>query len=86
MIISRIKNYDKSFRAIVPSGLGIVPEQRLSLVILKSLSLIKRRKETNLMLEYKKDGWKAAISLAPAMILLAVFTFWPILILLEWRL
>ncbi|HRT68952.1 MAG TPA: sugar ABC transporter permease [Bacilli bacterium] len=31
------------------------------------------------MLEYKKDGWKAAISLAPAMILLAVFTFWPIL-------
>ncbi len=31
------------------------------------------------MLEYKKDGWKAAISLAPGMILLAIFTFWPIL-------
>ena len=31
------------------------------------------------MLEYKKDGWKAAISLAPGLILLAIFTFWPIL-------
>lgn len=31
------------------------------------------------MLEYKKDGWKAALSLAPALILLSVFTFWPII-------
>jgi multiple sugar transport system ATP-binding protein len=29
MIISRIKNYDKSFRAIVPSGLGIVPGAKI---------------------------------------------------------
>lgn len=31
------------------------------------------------MLEWKKDGWKAFISLAPAMILLAIFTFYPII-------
>ncbi len=30
------------------------------------------------MLEWKKDGWKAAGSLAPALIILAIFTFYPI--------
>ncbi len=30
------------------------------------------------MLEWKKDGWKAAICLAPALLILAVFTFYPI--------
>ena len=31
------------------------------------------------MLEYKKDTWKAIVSLAPTLILMAVFTFWPII-------
>jgi multiple sugar transport system permease protein len=31
------------------------------------------------MLEYKKDGWKAALALAPTLLLMAVFTFWPII-------
>ena len=31
------------------------------------------------MLEWKKDGWKALISLAPAMIILIIFTFYPII-------
>lgn len=31
------------------------------------------------MLEWKKDGWKAAIALAPMLILMAVFTFYPII-------
>ena len=31
------------------------------------------------MLEYKKDTWKAVVSLAPTLILMAVFTFWPII-------
>lgn len=30
------------------------------------------------MLEWKKDGWKAAICLAPMLILMAIFTFYPI--------
>lgn len=38
------------------------------------------KKNTNTgMLEWKKDGWKAVISLAPAMLILAVFTFYPII-------
>lgn len=31
------------------------------------------------MLEFKKDGLKAAIFLAPSMLLMLVFTFWPII-------
>lgn len=31
------------------------------------------------MLEYKKDGWKAAICLAPSLLLMCIFTFWPII-------
>lgn len=31
------------------------------------------------MLEWKKDGWKAALALAPMLILLLVFTFYPII-------
>ena len=31
------------------------------------------------MLEYKKDGWKAAIALGPTLLLLSVFTFYPII-------
>jgi multiple sugar transport system permease protein len=31
------------------------------------------------MLEYKKDAWKAAICLAPTLLLMAIFTFWPII-------
>ena len=31
------------------------------------------------MLEYKKDGWKAALCLAPSLLLMCVFTFWPII-------
>ena len=31
------------------------------------------------MLEWKKDGWKAALCLAPALILLSIFTFYPII-------
>lgn len=31
------------------------------------------------MLEYKKDGWKALLALAPTLILMAVFTFYPII-------
>ncbi|HEY8395703.1 MAG TPA: sugar ABC transporter permease [Bacilli bacterium] len=31
------------------------------------------------MLEYKRDGWKAALCLAPSLLLMCVFTFWPII-------
>lgn len=31
------------------------------------------------MLEWKRDGWKAAIALAPMLIILGVFTFYPII-------
>lgn len=31
------------------------------------------------MLEYKKDGWKAAIALGPTLFLMAIFTFYPII-------
>jgi multiple sugar transport system permease protein len=31
------------------------------------------------MLEYKKDSWKAAACLAPTLLLMAIFTFWPII-------
>lgn len=31
------------------------------------------------MLEFKKDGLKATIALAPTLLLMAVFTFWPII-------
>ena len=31
------------------------------------------------MLEYKRDGWKAAICLAPSLLLMCIFTFWPII-------
>lgn len=31
------------------------------------------------MLEYKKDGWKAFIALAPMMLILGIFTFYPII-------
>lgn len=31
------------------------------------------------MLEWKKDGWKAAICLAPMLLLMALFTFYPII-------
>ncbi|MDD3999400.1 MAG: sugar ABC transporter permease [Bacilli bacterium] len=31
------------------------------------------------MLEYKRDGWKALICLAPTLLLMSVFTFWPII-------
>lgn len=31
------------------------------------------------MLEWKKDGWKALLVLAPALIILAIFTFYPII-------
>lgn len=31
------------------------------------------------MLEWKKDGWKATLCLAPALILLGIFTFYPII-------
>lgn len=34
---------------------------------------------SNQMLEWKKDGWKAVISLAPALLILAIFTFYPII-------
>ena len=30
------------------------------------------------MLEWKKDGWKAAIALGPTLLIMAVFTFYPI--------
>lgn len=39
----------------------------------------KRRNNNSQMLEWKKDGWKALISLAPAMIILLIFTFYPII-------
>lgn len=39
----------------------------------------KKGGSANQMLEWKKDGWKAVICLAPAMIVLAVFTFYPII-------
>lgn len=38
-----------------------------------------KKAEQAQMLEWKKDWWKALICLAPAMIILAVFTFWPII-------
>lgn len=31
------------------------------------------------MIEYKKDGWRAALALAPMMLFMLVFTFWPII-------
>ena len=31
------------------------------------------------MLEYKRDGWKAALCLAPMLLMMTVFTFWPII-------
>ena len=39
----------------------------------------KKKSSGGQMLEWKKDGWKALISLAPAMIILAIFTFYPII-------
>lgn len=39
----------------------------------------KKSSKANQMLEWKKDGWKAVISLAPALIILAIFTFYPII-------
>lgn len=39
----------------------------------------KRKNSNSQMLEWKKDGWKALISLAPAMIILIIFTFYPII-------
>ncbi len=39
----------------------------------------KRKNNFSQMLEWKKDGWKALISLAPAMIILTIFTFYPII-------
>ena len=38
-----------------------------------------RTTKKNTMLEWKKDGWKAAICLAPALIILSIFTFYPII-------
>ncbi|HHZ17719.1 MAG TPA: sugar ABC transporter permease [Acholeplasmataceae bacterium] len=31
------------------------------------------------MIEYKKDGWRAALALAPMTLFMLVFTFWPII-------
>ncbi len=40
----------------------------------------KKKKEPKAqMLEWKKDGWKAVISLTPALLILAIFTFYPII-------
>lgn len=39
----------------------------------------KKKTNQNQMLEWKKDGWKAIISLAPALLVLAIFTFYPII-------
>ena len=39
----------------------------------------KRKNSNSQMLEWKKDGWKALVSLAPAMIILIIFTFYPII-------
>lgn len=46
----------------------------------KGVKVNKKKKQSKTqMLEWKKDGWKAAISLAPALIILAIFTFYPII-------
>lgn len=39
----------------------------------------KKNGGANQMLEWKKDGWKAVICLAPALLILGVFTFYPII-------
>ena len=39
----------------------------------------KRKNNYSQMLEWKKDGWKALISLALAMIILTIFTFYQII-------
>jgi len=31
------------------------------------------------MIEYKRDGWRAALALAPMVLFMLVFTFWPII-------
>lgn len=31
------------------------------------------------MLEYKKDGWKAALAMGPTLVLMCIFTFYPII-------
>ncbi len=44
-------------------------------------NIVPEKKKSNpktQMLEWKKDGWKAVISLAPALLILAIFTFYPI--------
>ena len=38
----------------------------------------KKKTSANQMLEWKKDGWKALICLLPAMLILILFTFYPI--------
>ncbi len=38
-----------------------------------------KKSQKNQMLEWKKDGWKAIVSLAPALLILLVFTFYPII-------
>lgn len=36
------------------------------------------------MIEYKKDGWRATIALAPMILFMLVFTFWPIINAVIW--
>lgn len=39
----------------------------------------KKKSSSSQMLEWKKDGWKAALCLAPALFILGIFTFYPII-------
>lgn len=64
----------------VESYVGDNPIDKVDNKPKKSIKREKKNKPAkSAMLEWKKDGWKAVISLAPALIILAIFTFYPII-------
>ena len=55
------------------------PKQEVIEVSDKKATKNKKKSSANQMLEWKKDGWKAFICLLPAMAILLLFTFYPII-------
>lgn len=58
---------------------AIVAALVITAVVKSKIKTNKKQDGGNQMLEWKKDGWKAVISLAPALVILAIFTFYPII-------
>ncbi len=63
--------------------LGLLFVKFTKFIINEKYELMEPKKKSsdgaNQMLEWKKDGWKATICLAPALIILGIFTFYPII-------